>query len=116
MISSKQWAATLSVCSRKSGTDMATILYLVGGKFKSPEEAKRREKIANTFLADPVNNRVIMEEVGYGPSSIESAAEGDIELPGAFCKAIRDSQMGKMDAIVIGCGDDPGLYSMRDII
>ena len=95
---------------------MATILFLLGGRFKSKEEITRRERIANGFLADPVHNRVIMEEVGYGPYSIESCAEGDLCQPGSFAKVLRDREAGRMDAVVIGCGDDPGLYAMRELL
>ena len=95
---------------------MSTIMYLVGGRFKSAEEARRRENIANSFLANSQSNRVIMEEVGYGPCAIESCAEGEISIAGTLKKALQDSDGGRMDAIVVGGGDDPGLYSLRQLM
>jgi allantoin racemase len=92
---------------------MSDILYLMPGKGAAKEEKLRREKIANTFLTSE-KNRVFVDDVDEGPLSIESSIEGDLSVHGMLKKAILTK--GKYDALIIGCADDPGLFSMRELL
>lgn len=92
---------------------MSNILYLMPGKGASKEEMLRREKIANTFLTN-AKNRVIVDNVDDGPLSIESSIEGELSVRGMLKKVIETR--GKYDAVIIGCADDPGLFSLRELL
>jgi allantoin racemase len=92
---------------------VSDILYLMPGKGASKDEMERREKIANTFLTNP-KNRIIVDNIGEGPISIESSIEGDLSIEGMARKVIKTR--GQYDAIIIGCADDPGLFSLRELM
>ena len=91
---------------------MGTILYMMPGTGALQAEKDRREAIANSFLVNK-NNRVVVTDTDEGPDSIESSIEGDLSVRGVLKKLI--SLRGTYDAVVIGCGDDPGLFSVREI-
>lgn len=91
---------------------MGTILYMMPGTGVSRVEKDRREAIANSFLINKAN-RVIVDDTEEGPNSIESSIEGDLSVKGVLKKLI--SLRGTYDAVIIGCGDDPGLFSVREI-
>lgn len=92
---------------------MSNILYVMPGVGATLEEKKRREKIANSFLLNK-NNRVKVVDTNEGPESIESSIEGDLSVKGVLKKLIEEK--GNYDAVIIGCGDDPGLFSVRELL
>lgn len=92
---------------------MADILYLMPGVGASAKEKARREGLANTFLTNPANH-VVVDDVDEGPTSIESSIEGDLSVRGMLRKVI--ATKGRYDAVIIGCADDPGLFSMRELL
>lgn len=92
---------------------MVNILYLMPGTGSTAEEKERRQKIANTFLTND-KNVVIVDDLKEGPLSIESCIEGEMSIPGMLRKAIR--MKGQYDALIIGCADDPGIFSMRELL
>lgn len=92
---------------------MSKILYLMPGRGVSKEEKLRREEIANGFLADK-KKRVIVDSTEKGPISIESSIEGDLSVEGMLEKVIRER--GNFDALIIGCADDPGIFSLRELL
>ncbi|HHY94907.1 MAG TPA: hypothetical protein GX513_07845 [Firmicutes bacterium] len=93
--------------------EMATILYLMPGLGASQEEKSRRERLANSFLTNPAH-RVVVDGVDEGPTSIESSIEGDLSVRGMLRKVI--TTRGRYDAVIIGCADDPGLFSLRELL
>lgn len=92
---------------------MARLLYLMPGAGAGEQEERRREKLANSFLTNPANS-VVVDSVDDGPASIESSIEGDLSIRGSLVKAI--AARGHYDALIIGCGDDPGLFSLRELL
>ncbi len=92
---------------------MSTILYLMPGAGVPREEMARRESLANSFLTNPANT-VVVSDTDQGPESIESSIEGDLSVEGVLRKLLQ--LRGRFDAVVIGCGDDPGLFSVRELL
>lgn len=92
---------------------MGNILYIMPGTGVPPEVIKKREEIANSFLVNQ-NNKVRVVSADEGPESIESSIEGDLSVKGVLKKLIREK--GSYDAVIIGCGDDPGLFSVRELM
>ncbi len=79
----------------------------------SPEEIARRQRLATSFLTNPAN-AVTVDDTDEGPESIESSIEGDLSVRGVLRKLLR--RRGQYDAVVVGCGDDPGLFSVRELL
>lgn len=77
-----------------------------------PEEKKRREKLANSFLTGE-RNKVFVEAVDEGPISIESSIEEFMSVGGTLKKLVEAH--GQYDAVVIGCAGDPGLAPAREL-
>lgn len=92
---------------------MSNILYMMPGVGVTDEEKLRRQKIANTFLTNN-NNKVIVDNTDEGPLSIESSIEGDLSIKGMLKKVIQTK--GQYDAVIVGCADDPGLFSLRELL
>lgn len=92
---------------------MSKILYVMPGTGATLDEIARREKIANSFLINK-NNKVKVVDTDEGPESIESSIEGDLSVRGVLRKLIQEK--GSYDAVIIGCGDDPGLFSVRELM
>ncbi|RJQ07216.1 MAG: hypothetical protein C4551_07135 [Bacillota bacterium] len=92
---------------------MSTILYLMPGVGAGVEEKARRQRIASGFLTNPANT-VVVDDVDEGPVSIESSIEGDLSVRGTLRKLI--ALKGRYDAVIVGCGDDPGLFSVRELM
>lgn len=92
---------------------MSNILYLMPGVGVTNEEKMRRQRIANTFLASE-KNKVIVDNTDEGPLSIETSIEGDLSIRGMLKKVIETK--GQYDAVIIGCADDPGLFSLRELL
>jgi len=93
---------------------MSVILYLMPGGGMDPAEIARREQIANTFLANPDKHQVTVASVGYGAEAVESTVEADFSVMGLVKHAV--DHRGEYDALIIGCGDDPGLFSLREML
>ncbi len=92
---------------------MAEILYLMPGVGVTQEEKRRREGIANRFLASTANHLTV-DNSDEGPLSIESSIESDMCIPGMLKKVI--ALKGRFDALIVGCADDPGLFSLREAL
>ena len=92
---------------------MSTILYIMPGQGVSQEEIERRTAIANSFLLNK-ENEVVITDTDEGPSSIESSVEGDLSVKGVLLKLIE--KKGSFNSVIIGCADDPGLFSVREIM
>lgn len=92
---------------------MGNILYIMPGTGVPQEVIEEREKIANSFLIN-TNNKVRVADTNEGPGSIESSIEGDLSVKGVLKKLIKEK--GSYDSVVIGCGDDPGLFSVRELL
>jgi allantoin racemase len=92
---------------------MANILYLMPGAGTAPEERQRRERIANTFLTNPAH-KVTVDTVGKGVTSIECSIDGEISIHGMLKKALVERE--HFDALIVGCADDPGLFSLRELL
>ena len=54
-------------------------------------------------------------DVESGPSSIESAYEEYLSVPGAVEKAIQ-AEKDSFDGIILGCFGDPGLEALREMV
>lgn len=78
------------------------------------EEIKRREDITNAF-ARP-GTKIIVEEVGKGPLSIESAIEEYMSIGPMLEWLYQYRKVRKSDAIIIGCAGDPGLRAVRELM
>jgi len=91
---------------------MSEILYLVPGVGMPEEEKKRREQLANSFLTHN-GNRVVVDDVPTGPSSIESSVEEFMSVPGILTKLLEVQD--RYDAMIIGCAGDPGLAPAREL-
>ena len=91
---------------------MSNILYLVPGVGLDEQEKKRREGLANTFLTHSAN-RVVVDDVTEGPTSIESSVEEYMSVPGTLRKIVQVQK--DFDAIVLGCAGDPGLAPAREL-
>ena len=92
---------------------MATILYLSPGVGSTPERKAVLEAFANSCLTNSAN-RVFLAGVDEGPVSIESSIEGELSVKGMLKKAIQ--LKGQYDAVIIGCTDDPGIFSLRELL
>lgn len=92
---------------------MGNILYIMPGTGVRQEVINKREELANSFLIDK-NNKVRVVDTNEGPGSIESSIEGDLSVKGVLNKLIEEK--GSYDAVIIGCGDDPGLFSVRELM
>ncbi len=93
---------------------MAEILYLMPGNAMDAAEMARREALANAFLTRPDKHRVSMRAVGYGVDAIECSIEAEFSVEGLIKYAL--AHRGEYDALIIGCADDPGLFSLRETL
>jgi allantoin racemase len=94
----------------------ARILYLVPGALsasRGAEELERRRTALQAW-ASPGIEVGIAENAG-GPSSIESAYEEYLSVPGSLEVAAKAQDDG-YDAIVLGCFGDPGLDGFRELV
>ncbi len=93
---------------------MGRILYLVPGSGMPDGEMKRRERLANSFLINPEKNSVFVRSADDGPLSIESYIESEMSVGSTLKHLI--SLKGEYDAVIIGCADDPGIASVRELL
>lgn len=90
------------------------LLYLIPGKGMPEEEVRRREDVT-AALARP-GTHIVVEEVGEGPLSIESAIEEYMAIGPMLERLFRIREERKFDAIIIGCAGDPGLRAARELM
>lgn len=78
-----------------------------------PEELARRKAYLenHTFPGTEVDVR----EATRGPSSLESAVEEVLAMPG-IVHGVRDFEREGADAVIIGSFDDPGLAAARELV
>ncbi len=78
------------------------------------DELKRREVVTNSLTRS--GTRVVVEEVGKGPLSIESEIEASMSIGPMLEWLFRLREDNKYDAIIIGCAGDPGLGAARELM
>jgi allantoin racemase len=93
------------------------ILYIVPGTMAQTElgaqELARRKKILQDHAQ--ANTIVDIADIETGPSSIESAYEEYLSVPGSVAKVIQ-AENGGFDGVILGCFGDPGLEAMREMV
>lgn len=92
---------------------MSRILYLVPGSGMPANEVKRREALANSFLINPANE-VFFACADDGPASVESYIESEMSVGPVLKRLIK--LHGTYDAVIVGCADDPGISSIRELV
>ena len=90
------------------------ILYLIPGDGMPEEELKRREEVTNSLSRS--GTKIIVEEVGKGPLSIESAIEEYMSIGPMLERLYQIRKAKRFDAIIIGCAGDPGLRAARELM
>lgn len=90
------------------------LLYLIPGDGMPEDEIKRREKVTNSLARQ--GTKVIVEEVGEGPLSIESEIEAYMSIGPLLEWLFARRKDNKFDAIIIGCAGDPGLGAARELM
>ncbi len=93
------------------------ILYIVPGTMAQTElgaeELARRKKILQRHaLKETV---VEITDLESGPSSIESAYEEYLSVPGTAERAIQ-AEKDDFDGVILGCFGDPGLDALRELV
>jgi allantoin racemase len=91
------------------------ILYLVPGplsRARGAAELERRREILQAWAAPGVE--VGIAESAGGPGSIESAYEEYLAVP-ALVEALVSAEREGVDAIIVGCFDDPGVDALREL-
>ncbi|UCE39862.1 MAG: hydrogenase expression protein HupH [Candidatus Aminicenantes bacterium] len=96
---------------------MIKILYIVPGTLaqseQGAEELSRRKKILQSHAQK--GTIVEIKDLGSGPSSIESAYEEYLSVPGSVERAIQAEKDG-YEGIILGCFGDPGLDALREMV
>lgn len=77
------------------------------------EELERRKKILQSHAQK--DTIVEMTDIERGPSSIESAYEEYLSVPGSVEKAIQAEKDG-FDGVILGCFGDPGIEALREMV
>lgn len=77
------------------------------------EELERRRKILQRHAQK--ETIVGITDLESGPSSIESAYEEYLSVPGTVEKAIQAEKDG-VDGVIVGCFGDPGLEALREMV
>jgi allantoin racemase len=91
------------------------IRYIIPGPMHSTrghEELERREQLLNSWAAPDVDVDVVDTE--SGPDSIESAYEEYLSVPAAV-EALLQAEVDGVDAVIVGCFDDPGVDAFREV-
>lgn len=93
------------------------ILYLIPGPMSKgifgAKELERRRAVLQRYASAGVE--VLARDTESGPSSIESAYEEYLSIPGAMQRVMRAEREG-IDAVIIGCFGDPGLDAARELV
>ncbi|MBI4641338.1 MAG: hypothetical protein HY731_11620 [Candidatus Tectomicrobia bacterium] len=77
------------------------------------EEVSRRRDFLNRYASPGVT--VEVQSIPWGPSSIESAYEAALVVPGVLQATIRAEAEG-YNAVIIGCFSDPGIEAIREVV
>lgn len=93
------------------------ILYIVPGTMAQTdlgaEKLERRKKILQSqAMKDTI---VDITDIESGPSSIESAYEEYLSVPGTVERAIQ-AEKDDFDGMILGCFGDPGLEALREMV
>ena len=92
------------------------VLYILPGSLSRTElgtrEIDRRLGILRRLAAP--GTEVEITDVPEGPSSIESAYEEYLSVPGSLQK-VQEAARAGMDAAIIGCFGDPGVDAAREL-
>lgn len=78
-----------------------------------PEELARRQSYLDNHTFE--GTEVDVREASRGPSSLESAVEEVLAMPG-IVQGVRDLEREGADAVIIGSFDDPGLAAARELV
>ena len=93
------------------------VLYIVPGAMAQTDlgasELERRKKILQSHAQK--ETIVDVTDIDSGPSSIESAYEEYLSVPGTVEKAIQAEKDG-FDGMILGCFGDPGLEALREML
>lgn len=93
------------------------VRYLVPGPMARPEhgspnELLRREALLRNWAAS--DTEVSAVDSPEGPESVESSYEDHLSVPG-LVRLLVDAERDGVDAVIIGCYDDPGLDALREL-
>ncbi|HXF82490.1 MAG TPA: aspartate/glutamate racemase family protein [bacterium] len=92
------------------------LLYILPGSLSQTElglrEIDRRLGILRRLAAPGV--QVEITDVPEGPSSIESAYEEYLAVPGTLRK-VQEAERAGVDAAIVGCFGDPGVDAAREL-
>jgi allantoin racemase len=91
------------------------IRYIVPGPMsthRGAEEVERRQSLLRSWAAPDVDVDLVDTETG--PASIESAYEEYLSIPAAVEATLAAEREG-VDAVILGCADDPGLDALREL-
>lgn len=92
-------------------------LYVVPGKMSQTElgsaELGRRQSILQSYAGQ--QNQVDIVDIAEGPTSIESAYEEYLSIPGAVA-AVIDAEKSGYDGVILGCFGDPGIDAIREMV
>jgi allantoin racemase len=86
------------------------IRYAVPGPMSA--ELERRESLLRSWAAPDVE--VTVCDAASGPASIESAYEEYLAVP-ALVESLVAAEREDVDAIIVGCFDDPGVDALREL-
>jgi allantoin racemase len=93
------------------------IQYLVPGPMRRAhpgehDELARREKLLRGWAAPDTEVRAL--DSTDGPLSIESSYEDHLSVP-ALVQMLVAAERDDVDAVIIGCYDDPGIDALREL-
>jgi allantoin racemase len=93
------------------------VLYIVPGIMSKTclglEELERRRKILQAMARKDL--LVDITDIEHGPSSIESAWEEYLSVPGTIEKAVQAEKDGYA-GMILGCFGDPGIDALREMV
>jgi len=93
------------------------LLYILPGSLSRTEpgvrELERRGDILRRVAAP--GTEIAVTDVPEGPSSIESAYEEYLSVPGTL-QRVQEAARDGYDAAIIGCFGDPGLDAARELV
>jgi len=93
------------------------LLYILPGSLSRTElgtrEIDRRLAILQRLAA--AGTQVSITDVPEGPSSIESAYEEYLSVPGTLLK-VQEAERNGLDAAIVGCFGDPGVDAARELV
>jgi allantoin racemase len=92
------------------------IRYVIPGPMgRTPdgrEEVERRGALLRRWAAPDVDASIA--DTPTGPASIESAYEEYLSVPAAV-EALEEAERDGVDAVIVGCFDDPGVDALREL-